>query len=198
MIEIWKPVLMFSDFYEISNQGKLKSLDRFKKSKAGSNSFVKGRICVATLLSNGYCRYYLRDNGRVRQALVHILVAEHFIDNPENKPQVNHKNGIKTDNRVENLEWVTEKENTRHSLKNGFSKQKLRTVIGTSIKDGGIIEFESLQDAADYVNGNRANIHKCLNRISNRTIAYGYTWTYAHISHNLISKVQSPLSQISL
>ena len=87
-------------------------------------SFINNRIEILKpgLVGRGYCNCRLRENGEIKRAYVHRLVAEIFISNHDDKPQVNHINGIKTDNRVENLEWNTRSENIRHSFDNGFHK----------------------------------------------------------------------------
>ena len=101
--------------YEISNYGRIKCLNYLHhKDKVYITNGIK--------CSNGYFKYELKNNGLKKVFLIHRLVALHFIPNPENKPCVNHINGIKDDNRVENLEWCTFKENNNHAIRRGFNK----------------------------------------------------------------------------
>ena len=130
MKEIWKPLAPFtkthngvtikydvSGRYMISNHGNLRSIDR--KDSIGRK--VKARELKLRLNPhNGYLNTSLYKDGKMLMCTIHRLVAETFIPNPENKRTVNHKNGDKTDNRVDNLEWVTHSENNKHAYDNGL------------------------------------------------------------------------------
>lgn len=125
MKEVWKDVVGYEGLYQVSNLGRVKSLARFKLNH-GKLKPIPERILKPWEMSkqtNGqaYMMVSLYQNAKRKSALVHRLVAEAFIPNPENKPTVNHKNGDKYNNQVDNLEWMTQRENLLHAYKMGLN-----------------------------------------------------------------------------
>lgn len=127
--EIWLDLVGFEGIYKISNYGRIKRLQREWRSgrngsqrKSLSESIVKQRR-----LKSGYVKTTLCKDGVKKSYSVHILVAKTFIPNPENKPQVNHKDMNKENNMVENLEWNTAKENVAHCRKNKYIDNHAKT-----------------------------------------------------------------------
>ena len=111
MVE-WRPIAVTCGLYEVSNNGDIR---RWHKPIGAHLKVSKWR---------GYYFFTASVDGKKRQLRVHRAVAESFLPNPLNKPQVNHKNGNKLDNRLDNLEWATAKENSIHAVKNGLNKSR--------------------------------------------------------------------------
>ncbi|MBR5878466.1 MAG: NUMOD4 motif-containing HNH endonuclease [Akkermansia sp.] len=147
MTEKWKLIPGYNDMYLISDQGRV-----FSK--------WTGKI-LKPAISFGYLRYRLRENKRDNKLRAHRLVAEAFIPNPENKPQVNHINGDKSDNRVENLEWCSPSENQLHS------RRTLKNHCGVAKKPVLCVEtgkvYPSITSAAEDLSLALPNLSRVLN-----------------------------------
>lgn len=110
----WVPVRNYEGYYEISSSGHVRSLHG-----------MYPRLLAISLLPSGYCHVKLSKNKKSKTIYLHRLIAEHFVDNPEGKPHVNHKDRDPTNNDYSNLEWVTPKENKEHSARLGTKFTKL-------------------------------------------------------------------------
>jgi hypothetical protein len=125
-LEVWKDIKGYEGLYQVSSIGRIKSFDRIVEQigKGGLpfKRIYKGRILVGNKHTKGYYMATLAKNKKNTPISIHRLVCFAFIPNVQNLPQVNHKNGIKTDNRVENLEWCTSSFNNKHAHSTGLNR----------------------------------------------------------------------------
>lgn len=177
--EIWKPVIGYEKEYLISNLGRLKSLPRQGNCK-------QKKIRKTHLDKKGYEVCDLIKNKEYKHIRIHRLVAEAFIPNPKHYEQVNHKDGNKQNNKVENLEWCTNEQNYKHSIENGLRDIYKAINIMTKVKEKPVKQYtkdgiflktwNSEKEAKIYYNKKSAHIGDACK--GKRKYAIGYIWKY--------------------
>ena len=179
--EIWKPVVNYEKSYEVSNLGAIRGIDREIYTPLIGNFIKKGKIIIQSFDSSGYCQVGLSGKGVKKTTSVHKIVAYAFIDNPKNLPQVNHIDGNKLNNKVDNLEWCTNQENQEHARETGLyekmykeAMKRRKPVIAYNEKSS--ISFTSISSAAKHFNFNSGSISSTINRKNN--IFMGYFFEY--------------------
>jgi hypothetical protein len=176
MQEEWRDIIGYEGYYQVSNFGNIKSLERIVKHSIGELATRKPMKKKFKRDRGGYDRVGLYKNGKEISFSVHRIVAQAFIPNFKNKPEVNHINEIKTDNRVENLEWCTRVENVNHGTKiKRFIASKSIPVIGVNIYSGIAIYYKSIKDTNkdSFIN---QNVWACCN--GRKKTHKNYFWIY--------------------
>ena len=150
--EIWADIKGFEGYYQISNLGIVRSIDRVVAHKRTGVMRFKGRLLSMCLnRTNGYKRVYLTKDNTSFKFYVHVLVANHFIEKVNGKIFINHKDGIKTNNTVDNLEWVTKSENAIHAVETGLNNPCKRESNGNSkLKNKDIDDIIKLFKTGEY------------------------------------------------
>lgn len=170
--EIWKDVEGYEGLYQVSNLGNVKRIRFINKNV----NVIRERSKAQKIRKDGYLEVALYKNSNGKSIQVHRLVAKAFIPNPENKPQVNHIDGNKQNNNVENLEWVSISENALHSARQ--LRKNVRKVEQYDLKGRYLATYSSITIAGE-INGIReGSIANVLTGRRRKT--YGYKWRYAN------------------
>lgn len=176
MKEIWKDIPGFKNQYQVSNLGRVKSLPK----KTNNQFSMVETILKPTKQKNGY--YLVNIGGKV--TFVHRLVAITFLKNKNNLPQVNHIDGNKENNRVENLEWCSASYNIKHAYKKGLKVSignHLKKKINQYDKKGNFIkEWESTKDVERVLKIKHSAISRCCMKKPHYNSAGGYIWRFAN------------------
>lgn len=169
-MEIWKPIIGYEGLYEVSSWGRIKSLNYMHTHRAFIMPLQKRK--------DGYIQINLSKNGKAKRYYVHRLLMTAF--SPEKSKiykEVNHKNEIKSDNRLENLEWCDKSYNVNFGTRNDRASKKLsKTILQYSLNGELIAEHKSSYEIERKLGFNRSNISSCCH--GRQLTSYGYKWVY--------------------
>lgn len=187
--EIWKDIPGYEKLYKISSSGIVRSYDKIvRNGKYNQNRVILGRNLKYTLARGGYYTVGLTKDRKQKVYFVHRLVAITFIDNPNDYPVINHKNAVRTDNRVSNLEWCTYSYNTLYSFREmgrqpvnkgerGAKSHLSKEICQIDIQTGNVVKtFIGTYDASAKTNICRSDIIRCAN--GKAKSAGGFKWQY--------------------
>ena len=165
-MELWKNIEEATN-YEVSNLGNIRNTKT-------------GKVLNPGVSENGYKQVSLKmkESNKFEKRYVHRLVATYWIPNPENKREVNHLNLDRTDNRVENLEWITSSDNQKHKYQNGNYKTSNRQVAQMDMDNNIIAVYNSVAAAAQAMGATRQGIDKVCKGTYGRKTAHGFKWKY--------------------
>lgn len=174
--EIWRDIEGYEGLYQVSNMGRVKSMPRKITRRLKGEITIDGAILKPNKIGSGYEQVTLYNHGERFNFLVHRLVAEAFIPNPHNYPEVNHKDEVKTNNSVDNLEWCDTKYNINYGggIEKRSSKQRI-SVDKYSLTGEFIKHYKSLTDA-ELDGFNRRLIHRCCKGLQESH--KGYNWRF--------------------
>ena len=190
MEEIWKDVVGYEGFYEVSNLGRVRGVDRTMEVSRGENTYIvpiHGKVLKQQARKHGYMSVWLYGKGGIagkngKPFSVHRIVADAFCEHPDGKNEVNHINEVKNDNRADNLEWCDRIENCNHGTRNAKLSEK-----GTNGKqsipvyqytpDGELVAiYPSMAEVQRSTGFRKGNIWKQM--VGQRETAYGYKWSH--------------------
>ena len=175
--EIWRTIKGYEGLYEVSNLGRVKSLSKKIKNGQGYR-ITKERVLKNIKDSYNYEVVRLCRNCKNTQPKVHRLVAQAFIKNPNNKPQVNHKDGVKSNNFWKNLEWATCQDNIRHAYKTGLKNSDSVKKKVAQIRDGKVLKiWKSQSEAARRTSTSHKTVSSCCR--GDAKTAGGFRWAFA-------------------
>lgn len=183
MNEVWKDIEGYEGLYQVSNLGRIKSLGRtiIRRTRYGTLApyTIKPRILKPKRCQADYYQVGLFPmEGKAAVAKIHRLVAQAFIPNPDNLPEVNHKDENKANNRADNLEWCTHVENCNYGTRNARVIEKSSKAVLQMDADGNVIaEYPSVIEASRATGIGRRNIGDCCQK-PNRSHAGGYLWKF--------------------
>lgn len=172
MKELWKDIPNYEGLYQVSNKGNVKSFRQ--SSKLGK---VSEYILKPTVANNGYCQVALYNNTKKKKFLVHRLVASAFIPNPDNLPQINHKDENRLNNRADNLEWCTAEYNNAYgTAKIRAIDKKSRPIEQVAIGGQVLAVYRSTRIASELLGVNRGTLKSAIIKQSQFN---GYYWRYS-------------------
>jgi hypothetical protein len=181
MEEIWKFIPEYEGYYQVSNLGNFKSVDRIIKYKQNGTRLYHGKYLLTETTKDNYQRITLMKDSIKKRYMAHRLVAITFIVNTENKPFINHIDGNKSNNIVSNLEWCTESENIRHADRTGL-RNMLKNSNPSNSKKIQCIEtgkiFNSCNKALCWLGNDNKYISTLTRSIKRGGKAYGYHWKF--------------------
>ncbi|MCI0374689.1 NUMOD4 domain-containing protein [Lacticaseibacillus paracasei] len=170
--EVWKDVEGFEGLYQVSNMGRVRSLDR--KDEIGRT--VNERVLAGWYDNHGYRVVTLHRDGNTKKWRVHRLVAIAFLDNPDNLPEINHKDEDKANNVVSNLEWCSSEYNANYGTRNErMAKAKERPIYVVS-GSGHRYFFNSTKKASELLGLNQSNVSKCLRGKVKHHHGFSFMW----------------------